>query len=78
MMGPVLAAPRAVTVADARTGTEHLVTDDGIATGRRAGRYRAVCGELVLAASLIAEPARHCPICLQLQAGRRGGNAQRN
>ena len=78
MTGLALAPPRVVTVTDARTGDEHLVTDDAIAAGLRAGRYHAVCGEMVLAASLTTEPAHHCRTCLHVQGGGRNGNAQRS
>jgi hypothetical protein len=42
MTGLVLAAPRAIALTDARTGAEHLVTDDSIFSGRQVGCYHAV------------------------------------
>lgn len=61
---------RITTVTDARTATAHLVTDDAAAAGRSAGRYRAVCGELVLAASLTTPERRSCRACVQWRAAR--------
>lgn len=49
--------PHAVGIIDARTRVEHLVTDDVVAAHRHAGRYPALCGVVLLAAS-IAEPGR--------------------
>lgn len=50
-------------------GTAHLVTDDAMAAGRRAGRYVAVCGSEVIAASLTTPESRHCRACRQWWAG---------
>ena len=51
---PAITAPLGpLAMTDATTGTAHLVTDESVAAGRRAGgRYVAVCGAQVLAASL--------------------------
>jgi hypothetical protein len=58
------------TMTDARTSRAHLVTDDAAAAGRRIGHYRAVCGELVLAASLTTPERGSCRACMQWRAGR--------
>ena len=55
---------------DACTATAHLVTDAAAVAGRRSGRYRAVCGELVLAASLTMPEHGHCRACQQWRAAR--------
>lgn len=67
----VTAPPRLVALTDARTGTAHLVTDDAMVAGRRAGgRYSAVCGIEVLPASLTAPERRSCPGCVAGTAAR--------
>ena len=49
---------------DATTGTEHRVTDESVAAGRRAGGcYVAVCGARVLAASLTMPERDQCQSC---------------
>lgn len=70
--GAVVTAPlRAVPVTDARTGTAHLVTDEAMAAGRRAGgRYSAGCGIEVLPASLTAPELRSSPGCVTAAAAR--------
>lgn len=55
----------AIPVADTRTGGMHLITEDAIVAGRRAGRYMAVCGVEVLAASLTAPERSHYPFCFR-------------
>lgn len=53
-----------IELVDSCTEVTHLVTDEAFAAGRRAGgRYRAVCGVLVLPASLTAPGRGHCPTC---------------
>jgi hypothetical protein len=53
-----------IELVDSRTEVTHWVTDDAFAAGRRAaGRYRAMCGVLVLPASLAAPGRHHCPAC---------------
>lgn len=44
--------PLLLTMTDAHTGDAHLVTEEAVIAGRRAGRYVAVCGSKVLAASM--------------------------
>ena len=63
-------APLVFAVTDARVGTGHLVTQDAMAAGRRAGRYVALCGGEVLAASLTAGESGHCRSCRDRRAGR--------
>lgn len=54
---------RTVGIVDARTGMEHLVTDELLAAHRHAGCYPALCGIGVLAASMV-EPGRgRCAQC---------------
>ena len=54
---------RPIRIVDARTSMEHLVTDESVAAYRHAGRYLAVCGAQVLAASLTAPQRSRCPVC---------------
>jgi len=42
---------------------EHLITDESAVAHRHAGRYLAVCGAQVLAASLAAPERRLCLMC---------------
>ena len=37
---PIIARPSAIAITDARTGTDHLVTDATAARGRSSGLYR--------------------------------------
>lgn len=57
--------PHAVELIDAETGTTHLVSDEEVDSGRHAGRYVAVCGAVVLAASLTAPAKKYCRSCAQ-------------
>jgi hypothetical protein len=63
--GPVpTAALLTIEMVDRRTEVAHRVADEAFATGRRdGGCYRAVCGGLVLPASLTAPARGHCPAC---------------
>jgi hypothetical protein len=54
---------RSIRIVDARTSTEHLITDESVAAHRHVGRYLAVCGAQVLAASLTAPQRSRCPVC---------------
>ncbi len=55
---------RPIAMTDAMTGTAHLVTDESVVAGRRAGgRYDAVCGAQVLAASLTMPERDQCQSC---------------
>lgn len=50
-------------VTDARTRVEHLVPDESLVTQRHAGRFLAVCGAEVLAASLTDPGRGRCREC---------------
>lgn len=56
--------PRVIAMTDARTYRAHLVTDSA-ATGRAyyVGRNVAVCGMVVLGASLTTPETSYCPSC---------------
>jgi hypothetical protein len=56
---------RYVPLVDARTLTEHLLTDDAVAAGRLpAGRYVALCGLVILPASLTVGERDRCRECM--------------
>ncbi|MGH3887175.1 MAG: hypothetical protein ACRDSZ_11530 [Pseudonocardiaceae bacterium] len=42
---------------------EHQVTDEAVVTGRHSHRYQALCGQLFIAAPMVAPPGRPCPTC---------------
>jgi len=65
----ITARPPVIAITDARTGTDHLVTDAATAMGLSSGRYLAVCGARVLAASLTAPPAGTCRCCMAVPPG---------
>ncbi|MEV6828927.1 hypothetical protein [Amycolatopsis sp. NPDC051102] len=50
-------------------GYTHAITEDEFATGRHEGRFRAVCGHVVLAAPMIEEPGRFDPECREALRG---------
>jgi hypothetical protein len=50
-------------VTDARTRVEHLVPDESLVAQRHAGRFLAVCGAEVLAASLTDSGRGRCREC---------------
>ena len=52
-----------LSVVDGRTKVAHLVASDTARRHRQAGRYPALCGENVITASLITEPAADCRQC---------------
>ncbi|MGH3908913.1 MAG: hypothetical protein ACRDTE_32730, partial [Pseudonocardiaceae bacterium] len=52
-----------IEVTDAHTGDAHLVTDDAVRADRHTGSYAALCGDIVLAASLTAPEEGHCRRC---------------
>jgi hypothetical protein len=43
---------------------EHAVADSDFVPSRHGGRYRAVCGHLVVPGSMAAPPGRPCPGCV--------------
>lgn len=59
----VLSGLRSVWLTSAE-GVDHAVTDDEIAAGRVLGRYVALCGATVVAASMSAPPGLRCPRCV--------------
>ncbi|MGQ0773633.1 MAG: hypothetical protein ACT4NY_04300 [Pseudonocardiales bacterium] len=60
----------AQTMVDARTLTEHPVDLDTITAVRHQGRYTALCGTEVLAASMTTEERGHCRKCFPRQVDR--------
>jgi hypothetical protein len=54
---------RPVGVTDARTRVEHLVRDESLVAQRHTGRFVAVCGVEVLAASLTDPGRDRCRDC---------------
>jgi hypothetical protein len=60
---PMTGAILVLSVVDTCTGELHLVPVETAALHRRSGRYPALCGAHVAAASLTTEPARHCQTC---------------
>jgi hypothetical protein len=60
---PAQRGPRLARITDAHTHVEHLVSDESVMAHRHSGRYLALCGTRVLAASL-TEPGRgRCREC---------------
>jgi hypothetical protein len=55
--------PRTVGITDAHTHVEHLVTDESAMAHRHSGRYPALCGVQVVAASLTAPRRQQCQCC---------------
>jgi hypothetical protein len=49
---PEQRGPRPLGITDAQTHLEHLVTEESLAAHRHSGRFLALCGIEVLAASL--------------------------
>lgn len=64
------ARPRPIAITDARTGAAHLVTDAAAARGRLRGRYEAICGARVLAASLTAPATAGMCRCCAIRVAR--------
>lgn len=55
---------RAIAMVDARTLTEHRLTDDAMAAGRcSGGSYVALCGLVVLPAAMTVGETGHCRDC---------------
>lgn len=54
---------RPVGIVDAQSGIEHLVTDASAMEHRHSGRYLALCGARVLAASMTDPGLRRCAEC---------------
>lgn len=53
-------------------GLDHRVSETSLSDACRSGRYRAVCGRLVIPAALVAPPGRVCPACSVVLGGDRG------
>ncbi len=70
--GVAVDTSRVIAMTDARTRRAHLVTDAAVAAGRAAagGRYVAVCGAVVLAASLTTLETSRCASCASLRKHR--------
>jgi len=51
-------------------GVGHVITEEAMAAGRAKGRYLAVCGSSVLAASLTTPECGSCGSCRRWRAGR--------
>ncbi|MGH3913439.1 MAG: hypothetical protein ACRDTC_08515 [Pseudonocardiaceae bacterium] len=58
------------SMVDSRTLIEHLIDLDTLAVARQVGRYTALCGVEVLAASLTTEERGFCRECLRRQVDR--------
>lgn len=59
-----------LSVVDTCTGEQHLVAVETAALHHRTGRYPALCGAVVAAASLTTPPSRHCLNCTQQHHGK--------
>jgi hypothetical protein len=57
-----------VGITDARTRIEHLMTDVSAMAHRHSGRYLALCGAEVLAASLAERERGQCQPCREQAA----------
>lgn len=53
---------------DADTLCAHFVTEQDAAAGRSAGRYLAICGRVVVAASLATPETSYCGSCVYWRA----------
>ncbi|MGQ0775055.1 MAG: hypothetical protein ACT4NY_11665 [Pseudonocardiales bacterium] len=58
------------SMVDAVTLTEHLIDLDAMTTARSRGRYTALCGAEVLAASMTTKERDFCQDCMRLQVDR--------
>lgn len=63
MTGLAVATPDVVAMTDTRTKLTHLVTEEAVIAGRRAGRYVGVCGTVVVPGSLLDDTNRPCRSC---------------
>lgn len=57
---------RPLGMTDAHTCVEHVVSDESAVEHRHCGRYLALCGAQVLAASLTAPARGRCRACLEV------------
>jgi hypothetical protein len=66
----------AVGITDARTRIEHLMSDAVAMAHRHAGRYPALCGIEVLAASLTERHGNQCSSCRERAVSPAGGGGR--
>lgn len=52
-----------IAMTDGPSSTDHYVSDEAAAAGRRSGVYRAVCGAVVTPGSLTGPTGHGCPQC---------------
>lgn len=64
-----LTAARVIAVTN-DAGPTHLVTEDRFTTGCRSGRFVALCGAQMLAASLTTEERERCSRCVRRVSSR--------
>ncbi len=50
-------------------GYTHAVTDEEFAAGRHEGRFRAICGHIVLPTPMTEAPGRFDPLCRDILRG---------
>jgi hypothetical protein len=55
--------PHPLGIIDAQTHVEHLMADESVRAHGDSGRYLALCGVQVLAASLATPDRGRCPMC---------------
>ncbi len=65
----ITSAALLLSMVDGRTRVSHLMATETAALHRHSGRYPALCGENVIAASLTTEPVQDCKKC-QRQRGK--------
>ncbi|MGH3832248.1 MAG: hypothetical protein ACRDRS_17680 [Pseudonocardiaceae bacterium] len=53
---------------DANTRAAHFVADEDVTAGLAVGRYVAICGRVVIAASLTTPETSYCDPCLYWRA----------
>lgn len=70
-MKQIVRGPLVLSVVDTRTGMQHCVAADTAALHRNSGRYPAICGIEVPAASLSTPAVDTCRVCAALTWGRR-------
>lgn len=71
------AARLVLRVVDGRSQESHLVGIEVAAMYRRSGRYPALCGVEVYAASLTTAASRHCRMCQAQAEGSQNGIKRR-
>lgn len=67
---PAARRDRVLAMTDTETRIAHLVTDEAMAAGRRAGRYVAACTTVVVPGSLKEDTNRYCRACQQWMVAR--------